>query len=86
MMPTVDGETAIFKDNDGGIERITERFSSRRTRHSDVKHHILRDVADGSVVKSNHVKSREKNANFLIKAVDVKTFGRHQDLLLNLRT
>ena len=46
------------------------RFSSRRTRHMDVKHHIVRDAIDGGIVHVEYVRSGEQHADILTKTLD----------------
>ena len=58
------------------------RFSSRRTRHMDVKHHIVRDAIDGGIVHVEYVRSGEQHADILTKALDVKTFENRARFLL----
>jgi len=59
------------------------RFSSKRTRHVDIKHHIIRDAVEGRVVDIEHVRPEEQHAHGLTKAIDVKTFERHASFLMN---
>ena len=46
MAPPIDIDIKIHEDDGGAIKRATNRFSSRWTRHVDVKHHIVRDAID----------------------------------------
>ena len=50
---------------------VTNRFSSRRTRHMDVKHHIVCDAVESGAVRIHYVKSGERQAGVLKKALDV---------------
>ena len=63
----------------------TDRFSSRRTKHVDVKHHIVRDAVESGVVRIHYVKSGEQHADMLTRALDVNTFEMHARFLLNAR-
>ena len=36
----------IKKDNEGAIKMANNKFRSRRTRHIDIKHHVVRDAVD----------------------------------------
>ena len=51
------------------------QFSSRRTRHIDIKHHIIRDAIDRAAAKN--VESTEQHADALIKVLDAKSFEGH---------
>ena len=75
----IDDSIVIREDNEGAIKMATIRFSSRRTRYVDVKHHIVRDAVESGVVQIHYVKSREKNADVLTKALGVNTFERTRD-------
>ena len=75
----------IREDNEGAIKMTTNRFSSRRTRHADVKHHIVRDAVESAVVRINYVKSGKQHADVLTKALSVNTFETHARFLLSAR-
>ena len=48
LTPPNDDSSVIREDNEGPIKMATNRFSSRRTRHVDVEHNIVRGtVEDG---------------------------------------
>ena len=53
------------------------RFSSRRTRHIDLEHHMVRDAVNGRIIRVEYVKSGEQHADVLIKAIYVKSFEKH---------
>ena len=59
------------------------RFSSRRTRHIDVKHHFIRDAIDSGIIRVEYINSGEQHADILTKALDAKTFERHARFLMN---
>lgn len=46
-----------------------DRFSSRRMRHVDVKHHIVRDTINGRLVCAQHMRLEEEHADILTKAL-----------------
>ena len=85
LAPPIDDSIVIRRDNEGAIKMATNRFSSRRTRHVDVKHHIVRDAVESGVVQPHYVKSEEQNADVLTKALDVNSFQMHVRFLLNAR-
>ena len=63
----------------------TNHFSSRRTRHVDVKHHIVRDAVERVMVRIHYVKSGEQHTDVLTKALDINTFESHARFFLNAR-
>ena len=82
----IDDNIIIRGDNERATKMTTNRFSSRRTRHVDVKHHIVRDAVESGVVQTHYVKSGEQQHNgVLTKALDVNTFETHARVLLNAR-
>ena len=50
LTPLIDN-TIIREDNEGAIKMATNRFSSRRTRYVDVKHHVVRDAVESGIVR-----------------------------------
>ena len=78
LMPPIDDSTIIREYNEGAIKMATNRSSSRRTRHVDVKRHIVRDAVESGVVRVHYVKSGEQHADVVLtKALDVNTFETH---------
>ena len=49
LMPLIDDNIVIREDNEGATKMATNRFSSRRMRHVDVKYHIVRDTVEGGL-------------------------------------
>ena len=68
MMPPLDLGIKIHEDNEGVIKMANNRFSSRRTRHIDVKHHIIRDTVDEGIIRVEYMPSGEEHADGLTKA------------------
>ena len=40
------GAVNVFEDNEGAIKLATNKHAGRRTKHIDVKHHLVRDASD----------------------------------------
>ena len=85
LTPPIDVNIITREDNEGAIKMATNRFSSRRTRHVDMKHHIVRDAVESGVVRIHYVTSEEQHADMLTKALDVNTFATYARFLLNAR-
>ena len=85
LTPPIDENIIIREGNGGAIKMATNHFSSRRTSHVDVKHHIVRDAVESGIVRIHYVKSGEQHADVLTKALDVNTFETHARFLLNAR-
>ena len=75
LMPLIDDNIIIRENNEGAIKMAIKSFSSRRTRHVNMKHHVVRDAVESGIVC---VKSGEQHA-------DVNTFKMHARVLLNAR-
>ena len=86
IIPTLRNCTiSIMKDNQNAIKMANNKHSSRRTRHIDVKHHIVRDAVEERLVCIVYVGGEEQHADVLTKAVDVRTFELHAKALMSLR-
>ena len=77
MVPPIDYNIRVHEDNEGAMKMAENRFSSRRTRHIDVKHHMVRDAVNGGIIRVEYVKSREQHADVLTKVIDAKSFEKH---------
>ena len=84
MVPPIDYNIRLHEDNEGVIKMAENRFSSRRIRHIDVEHHMVRDAVDGGLIRVEYVKSREQHADVLTNAIDAKWFEKHARFLLNV--
>ena len=61
------GAVNVFEDNEGAIKLATNKYASRRTKHIDVKHHLVRDVSDARNLIVAYVRSEDQHA-------DLRTF------------
>ncbi|CAM9281894.1 unnamed protein product, partial [Sphacelaria rigidula] len=77
MSPPADTRIPLHEHNRGAKKMTNNRFSSRRTRHIDVKHQVVRDAINISFIRVEKVNSGEQHADILTKALDAKTFERH---------
>ena len=85
MIPPIDYNIRVHEDNEGATKMAENIFSTRRTRHIGVKHHMVRNAVDGGIIHLEHVKSREQHADVPTKAIDAKSFEKHARFLLNVR-
>ena len=49
LTPPFDDNIIIREDNEGPIKMATNHFSSRRTKHVDVRHHIVHDAVESGI-------------------------------------
>ena len=75
---------SIMEDKRGVIKMASIKHSSRRTRHIDFKHHIVRVAVEGALVRIVYVRSKEQHSVILTKALDMRTFELHTKTLINL--
>ena len=75
----------IREDNEGAIKLANNKHASRRTRHIDVKHHIVRDAIEKGKVRVIYIETQEQHADILTKPLDLKTFVKHAGALTNAK-
>ena len=78
------GAVNVFEDNEGGVELATNKYASRRTKHIDVKHHLVRDLSDARKVRVAYVRSEDQHADLRTKSLDMQTFYKHAKFILNV--
>ena len=82
LWPEESGSFLIFEDNQSTIKQALKLQSSQRTKHVDVKHHLIKDhVAKGDIVLQ-YIPTAEQPADALTKALDrIKVSSFRQSLL-----
>ena len=78
------GAVNMFEDNEGAIKLTTKKHASRRTKHIDVKHHLVRDASDARKVRVVYVRSEDQHADLLIKPLDMQAFYKHTKFILTV--
>ena len=78
------GAMNVFDDNEGTIKLATNKHASRRTKHIDVKHHLVRDASDARKVRVAYVRSEDQHADLLTKPLDMQKFYKHARFILNV--
>ena len=78
------GAVNVFEDNEGAIKLATNKHASRRTKHIDVKHHLVRDASDARKVRVAYVRSEDQHADLLTKPLDMQKFYKHAKFILNV--
>ncbi|MHB1850521.1 MAG: Ty1/Copia family ribonuclease HI, partial [Acidimicrobiales bacterium] len=64
-----DGPTLLFQDNQGAINLANDFFSTKRTKHIDVKFHFIRQHIKEGRVKVNYIPTSDMVADCLTKPV-----------------
>ncbi|CAM9627818.1 unnamed protein product, partial [Ascophyllum nodosum] len=68
------GAVNVFEDNEGAIKLATNKHASHRTKHIDVKHHLMRDASDARKVRVAYVRLEDQHADLLTKPLDIQNF------------
>ena len=66
------GAVNVFEDNEGAIKLVTNKHDSCRTKHIDVKHHLVRDASDARKVRVAYVRPEDQHADWLTKPLDMQ--------------
>ena len=61
-------------DNRGAIKMTNNKYSSKRTRHIDIKHHLIRHAVDEGKVRVTFVKTEDQHAEVLTIRFDTRMF------------
>ena len=78
------GAVNVFEDNEGAIKLATNKHASRRTKHIDVKRHLVRDAFDARKVRVTYVRSEDQHADLLTNPLDMQEFYKHARFILNV--
>ena len=78
------GAVNVFEDNEGAVKLATNKHASRRTKHDDVKHHLVREASDARKVRVAYVRSEDQHVDLLTKPLDMQTFYKHANFILNV--
>jgi hypothetical protein len=63
------GATVLFEDNMGCISLASNPVMHKRSKHIDTRHHFVRDMVKGGIIKLCHVPTGEMVADALTKAL-----------------
>ena len=75
----------VLKDRQEGAKALTENpLSSARSKHIDVRFHLIRDLFRTRKISVEYVKSTEQHADILTKALYRVNFQYHRKHLMNL--
>ena len=74
----------IVEDNQGVIKMANNSHSSKRTRHIDIKHHLIRFAVDEGKVRVTYVKTEHQYADVLTKPLDRRAFEKHVNALMKV--
>ena len=73
----------ILIDNTGAIDLATTLVSNKRTKHIDIRHHMIRDAYGAGVIFPLHVPTDSNTADLLTKPLGDAPFCKHRDSLVS---
>ena len=74
----------MYEDNEGAILVAKHPISNSNSKHSDVKHHFLRELVERKEIEIIHVASQYQHTDFLTKALPEREFECHRGIVMNL--
>ena len=78
------GTVNVFEDNEGVIKLATNKHANRRSKHIDVKHHLVRVASDARKVRVAYVRSEDQHADLLTMPLDMQKVYKYAKLILNV--
>ena len=67
-------ETTIFEDNQSAICLAKSQQVQGRTKHVEIKYHIIRDMAEAGRIKLTYCASEDMVADMLTEGLPIKQF------------
>ena len=75
---------SIFEDNQGRVQLSQNPVSNSKSKHIDVRYHVLREFVRQGDITVNHVPSEYQHADILMKALAFDVSAIHRRFLTNL--
>ena len=63
------GPTTLHVDNQGAMRLATNPSTHQRTKHIDIKHHLIRELIEGGTIELRYVATGKQQADMLTKAL-----------------
>ena len=74
--------TVIFEDNKSAIHIVQYGNDKGRTKHMDVRYHLIRDLVKNNTIHVDYMPTETMFSDILTKPLDSKLFHTHQASLL----
>jgi hypothetical protein len=74
--------TVLYEDNKSAIHIVQNGNDKGRTKHMDVRYHLLRDLVKDKIINIAYMPTESMTADILTKPLDPKLFLQHQESLL----
>jgi hypothetical protein len=76
------GPTTLYEDNKSAIHIVQNGNDKGRTKHMDVRYHLIRDLVKNKTINVTYMPTESMTADILTKPLDSKLFLTHQASLL----
>eukprot|EP01031_Cornospumella_fuschlensis_P031801 gene31801-38441_t len=63
------GPTILFEDNKSTIHMINNDSHTQKTKHVDIRYHLIREQIQNQVISMEHLSTREMTSDMLTKAL-----------------
>ena len=67
----------LLCDNNGAIQLAQNPGTHARSKHIDIRHHLIRELVENNIVKLIYVGTEEQTADIVTKPLDVVRHTRH---------
>ena len=74
--------TILYEDNKSAIHIVQNGNDKGRTKHMDVRYHLIRDLVKSAVIQIQCQPTESMVADILTKPLDAKLFFNHRSRLL----
>ena len=78
------GCTTVYEDNQGAIYLAINPAITPNSKHSDIRHHFIRERVERGEFEIVHVPTARQHADFLTKALHQGAFFLHRQFAMNL--
>ena len=75
---------SLRSNKEGAIQIAKHSISNSNSKHSDVRHHFLRQLVERKEIEIINVASQYQHADFLTKALPEMEFEVHRGIVMNL--
>ena len=74
----------VFENNEGTVKLALNKNASRRTKHIDVKHHLVRDACDAGKVTLVYIRTDDQHMALFLELLGRQKFYNQTKAILNV--
>lgn len=75
----------VFEDYQGAIQPANNLLSSGRSRHIDVRHRFLSELASDGKIRFEYIRSEEQHADIMTLALPGSSIEYHSDFIMDIK-